>query len=269
MVTSTFMGFSSYTLGFNQKLSAHFKFARSLENPAGFNRALRNVNARLGGPEHFPYGVPEHREEHMGFLLGPGVVALPRDPSHSGSSRDTTEPGEGWAVSSSPEELDQSQGTSWFHASFPGCRRLRTQQIPISVTVALTSSTSLPEYIRSHLICRLPARQTHQPSVQRPPSRWDQIRAANNRGGTLSSWDLIRQNHERNRLLPPSPSQPSTDSRNPVAAGGDRTHGSYDSPDSDSSTAINEHERKWDKRAIDEAQFEAVLEAERRRASQA
>lgn len=111
MVISTFLGFSSYTLGFNQKLSAHFKFARSLENPVGFNQALRNINARLGGPERFPYGVPERREELMGVVLGPGVVALPKDPNVS--SRDTMEPREGWAVSSSSEELlDQNQSTS-------------------------------------------------------------------------------------------------------------------------------------------------------------
>lgn len=112
MAISTFLGFSSYTLGFNQKLSAHFKFARSLENPTGFNRALRNINARLGGPEHFPFGVPERREELMGVVLGPGVVALPKDPNANGSTRDTTELGEDWAASSSSEEQGQSQGTS-------------------------------------------------------------------------------------------------------------------------------------------------------------
>ena len=112
MTISTFLGFSSYTIGFNQKLSSHFKFARSLENPTGFNQALRNVNARLGGPENFPYGVPERREELMSVVLGPGVAALPRDPNVSRKTHDTTQPGEDWAVSSSTEELDQSQGTS-------------------------------------------------------------------------------------------------------------------------------------------------------------
>lgn len=62
----------------------------------------------------------------------------------------------------------------------------------------------------------------------------------------------------------PSPFQPSTHSRDRVKAEGD---GAHDSPDLDSSIAIDESERKWDKRALDEAQFEAVLEAEKRRAS--
>jgi hypothetical protein len=72
-------------------------------------------------------------------------------------------------------------------------------------------------------------------------------------------------------MSPHSPSQPSTHSRNPVgsAAGGSGAQDSYDSPDLDSSIAIDENEKKWAKRALDEAQFEAVLEAERRRASQA
>jgi len=105
---STFLGFGSYTFGFNQKLSAHFRFARTLEDPAGFNRALQNINARLGGPEHFPYGVPERREELMGVALGPHVA---NGPNANGSSPETTEPGEGWAAYP-VQEPDQNQGRS-------------------------------------------------------------------------------------------------------------------------------------------------------------
>lgn len=118
----------------------------------------------------------------------------------------------------------------------------------------------------------LTARQTGQPNVQSPLSKWDQIRAANNKGGTPSSWDLIRQRYERNKIASPSSSHSSTHSPNPAGgtARGDGTYGSYDSSDETGSpVAINENEKKWDKRAFDEAQFEAVLEAERRRASQA
>lgn len=127
------------------------------------------------------------------------------------------------------------------------------------------------EYIRSYSACWPTARPTDQPSVQRPPSKWDEIRAVNNKGGTLSSWDLIRQSHERNKMSPPSSSQPSTHSSNPVggAAREGGIHGSHDSPGLDSSIAIDEDGKKWGKRALDEAQFEAVLEAERRRASKA
>lgn len=214
----TFMGFSSYTFGFNQKLSAHFKFARSLENPKGFNQALRNVNTRLGGPEQFPFGVPERREELMSVTLGPGVTSLSKDTNVNASAHETTEPNEGWNASPSQDGLDQNQ-----------------------------------------------AQQTRQGAVQRSPSKWDEIRTANNKTGAPTSWDLIRQSHERNKM-PPPPSAQSSTSRS--SAGGTIREGTYEpygSPDLDSSLGIDEN--KWDKRALDEAQFEAVLDAERRRAS--
>ena len=68
----------------------------------------------------------------------------------------------------------------------------------------------------------------------------------------------------------PQSSQSATRSRNPTGEAG--AEGTYDrggSPDPDSSTPIDKNERQWDSRASDEAQFEAVLEAERRRASRA
>jgi len=105
---STCLGFGSYTLGFNQKLSAHFRFARTLEDPAGFNKALRNINVRLGGSEHFPYGVPERQEEPMGFAIGPRVA---KDPNVNESPLETTEPGGDWAASL-VQESDQNQGRS-------------------------------------------------------------------------------------------------------------------------------------------------------------
>ncbi|KAG6888677.1 hypothetical protein C0995_006667 [Termitomyces sp. Mi166 len=38
-----------------------------------------------------------------------------------------------------------------------------------------------------------------KPSIN-PPSKWDQIRAANARPSTNSSWDALRQSHERTRV---------------------------------------------------------------------
>ncbi|KAG6877639.1 hypothetical protein C0993_005348 [Termitomyces sp. T159_Od127] len=43
-----------------------------------------------------------------------------------------------------------------------------------------------------------------------PPSKWDQIRAANARPSTNSSWDTLRQNHERTRV-PSASSDPDPD----------------------------------------------------------
>lgn len=130
MAISTLLGCGSYTFGFNQKLTAHSRFARSLENPAGFNRALQNINARLGGPEDFPYGVPERREEPMGVALGPGAVSQSRA---SNASKPPLEPGEDWAASPAQDEPDRNQGMSQyvitvFQASFGAYSAMDTEQ---------------------------------------------------------------------------------------------------------------------------------------------
>ena len=275
---STFLGVGSYTFGFNQKLTAHFRFARSLENPAGFNQALRNVNARIGGPEHFPYGVPERRGEYMGVALGPGVAALSKNPSANKLALETTGPGEDWALSQPQEEQDQNQSKSSYVITTSLASFLLA---PASTNVMCTARTPLCsdppcfasyECINSHTNAGLVAQRTIQPSVQRPPNKWDEIRAANNKAGSLSSWDLIRQNHERNKISSLSSSQPSIRSRHPTGGptGADGVHDRDGSPASfDSPTALDKNEKQWDSRALDEAQFEAVLEAERRRTSQA
>jgi hypothetical protein len=266
---STFLGFGSYTLGFNQKLSAHFKFARSLENPAGFNHALRNINARLGGPEHFPYGVPERRGELMGVVLGPGVAALSGDPNLGESTPETTEPAEGWTVPPSQKQ-EQSQGKYIYvmvscviPAASASTKTTSANQLYLNIDLI-----PLPPLSAFGLTYYLVAQQTSQPNVQRPPSKWGEIRAANNKAGAPSSWDLIRQNHERNRIASsPQPSPHPGDPNEDRNTGGG-THDPYNSPDTYSTTAIDENEKKWDKRALDETQFEAMLEAEKRRTSQ-
>lgn len=69
-------------------------------------------------------------------------------------------------------------------------------------------------------------------------NRWEEIRAANARkAGQSSSWDALRQNHERSRMQGQN-----------GAAGADRLSGETD-------------------RAQEQAQFDALLEAERRIAS--
>lgn len=261
MTISTFLGIGSYTFGFNQKLSAHFRFARSLENPTGFNQALRNINARLGGPEHFPYGVPELREESIAVALGPGVTALSNDKK---PRLETTESGEDWSFPPSQEEPDQNQ-CKFLYVIAAICASCLAQSAPTdakaggkmfrALTLFASPSTSTFD------LTKFSAQQTSQPNAQRPPSKWDEIRAANNKSGSPSSWDLIRQNHERNKMSL-SQSQSSAHSRNP-AGRADGTEAS------NSSIAIDKNEKQWENRAFDESQFEAVLEAERRRASRA
>jgi len=81
-----------------------------------------------------------------------------------------------------------------------------------------------------------------QPITTNPTSsRWGQIRAANSNTGRLSSWDTIRQAHEHNRVQSSSSS-------------GSQQHEALDFERKEEST-----------RALDEAQFDAMLEAERRR----
>ncbi|KAG1761920.1 hypothetical protein EDD22DRAFT_894044 [Suillus occidentalis] len=75
------------------------------------------------------------------------------------------------------------------------------------------------------------------PQATQPKNRWEEIRAANARSvGYVSSWDAIRQRHERNRL-PNSTSSPGND---PPSSG-------------------------MDDRTAEQAKFDAILEAERRR----
>ncbi|KAG2044746.1 hypothetical protein BDR03DRAFT_937151 [Suillus americanus] len=75
------------------------------------------------------------------------------------------------------------------------------------------------------------------PQAAQPKNRWEEIRAANARSsGYASSWDTIRQRHERDRL-PNSTSSPTNDPPSPG----------------------------MDDRAAEQAKFDAILEAERRR----
>lgn len=78
------------------------------------------------------------------------------------------------------------------------------------------------------------------PQVARPKNRWEEIRAANARSaGYVSSWDAIRQRYERNRM----PSSTSSQSNGPPSSA-------------------------TDDRAAEQAKFDAILEAERRRGSE-
>jgi len=69
-------------------------------------------------------------------------------------------------------------------------------------------------------------------------------------------------------MSPPPSSQSSTHSHNPVGGTGG-TYSRDNSTGPGSSVPVDKDEEQWDSRASDEAQFEAVLEAERRRASRA
>lgn len=86
-------------------------------------------------------------------------------------------------------------------------------------------------------ICHSDIFAAPSPQATQPKNRWEEIRAANARSaGYVSSWDTIRQRHERNRLPYPT-SSPSNDT--PSSGMDDRT--------------------------VEQAKFDAMLEAERRK----
>lgn len=82
------------------------------------------------------------------------------------------------------------------------------------------------------------APQTQTPTESPSPSKWDQIRAVNAATTTSSSWDALRQRHEKPRAQ-----------------------------DSDMATAQNPNEQV-DDRTAEQARFDALLEKERNFGSQ-
>jgi len=70
---------------------------------------------------------------------------------------------------------------------------------PCIVANHLSSGPSAPRETPTITATANPA----APSIT-PTSKWQQIRAANSRTSTNSSWDAIRQSHERKRIDDPS-----------------------------------------------------------------
>ncbi|KAH7883660.1 hypothetical protein F5I97DRAFT_1831345 [Phlebopus sp. FC_14] len=114
---------------------------------------------------------------------------------------------------------------------------VRTERIEIQRDDGSANLAQGPEMVREDDWDQ-PQSQSQSAAVNeaRPKSRWEEIRAANARNvGHQSSWDVIRQLHERGKLPPPS------------------------------SRAAVPQSRDVDDRAAEQARFDAILEAERRR----
>jgi len=184
--TSSALG---YLAGFPHKLFYHARFAWSLEDGAGFNQALQNINLRLGGSTPWPYGVPVKDDAFPVAIGNPRVRSSPPSGDEPSFNEDAT-----WNTSSDTSSAPSQQPTA-----------------------------------------------THSSS-----GRWDEIRAANSKSGTLSSWDLLRQAHERSRVQ----NQTESGSQEPEEPSDFDNKGDPTRPPSD------------------EARFSAMLEAERRRSSQ-
>jgi hypothetical protein len=128
------LGFTGYTFGKLSMLRAHYDYVRNLENPAGFEKAMENVQAKLGGL------VPQ------GFVIERVYEPSPDDHSNQNES----------------------------------------------IILPTASDDS-------------PTRQSSQASEQPPLSKWDQIRKMNDNTSKNSSWDTLRQKHERSSSTVKSP----------------------------------------------------------------
>ncbi|EGO03506.1 hypothetical protein SERLA73DRAFT_175014 [Serpula lacrymans var. lacrymans S7.3] len=163
--------------GMLRQVLAHRQFAKALEDPKGFMRALADVHHRLGG------------EGELGFTL--------ERLRNEGTGRNAQVPER---VEQGPEMVDEDY---WDRP------RPSVNESANATVITETSSNT---------------------AASQPAARWNEIRAANARAaGQQSSWDAIRQKHERNRL-----------------------------PNSSSNTVVDE-------RALEQAKFDAMIEAERRK----
>ncbi|KAG9050390.1 hypothetical protein FS837_005735 [Tulasnella sp. UAMH 9824] len=102
-----------------------------------------------------------------------------------------------------------------------------------------------------------PSTTVSQPAV---PNRWEEIRKERSTAQP-TTWDLIRQKHERERLPPSVPTSSSQDEQD-TNGWGSETPGSASSSDVESS-----ENNKGD--PSEQEKFDALLEAERRRSAEA
>lgn len=106
-----------------------------------------------------------------------------------------------------------------------------------------------------------PAPPVHN-NTSRPPNKWDGIRAANAGPTKPSTWDILRQQHERPRVpVPDSNPSPSTD--DPDNSISSDPWGSQSRPAGTSELGA----RAEAERMAEQARFDAMLEAERRRSA--
>lgn len=114
-LTATF----GYAWGFKNKLDGHRKFAGSLEDPAGFNRALEQVNLRLGGTTPWNYGVPTAEDDRFRVVIEnkPERPLNPREFQEQSSDESPT-----WQDTPPSPVVPavQRQGTIDFHFAMSG-----------------------------------------------------------------------------------------------------------------------------------------------------
>ncbi|GJE87628.1 hypothetical protein PsYK624_037110 [Phanerochaete sordida] len=145
-----------------RRASAHLNFVKTLDDRAAFFHALQNVHRRLGGESTLDWlSVPAR--DGGGGAPGPGPMArapLPRADVHG----DVPQPVEGDAPWTAAEPFPRAGGASAAEAAPPDTPGAQGAQV-----------------------------------AAHAKSRWNEIRTANARGAQASSWDALRQQHERRR----------------------------------------------------------------------
>ncbi|KAJ3490576.1 hypothetical protein NLI96_g1355 [Meripilus lineatus] len=96
-----------------------------------------------------------------------------------------------------------------------------------------------------------------EPTTSRPTTRWDEIRMANARGSAKdSSWEALRQSHERDRVSEASPSPPDIYDNN------------QQQQQQQQQQKLQQHQPSGtlrdQERTKEQAKFDALLEAERK-----
>lgn len=196
-----------YIYGTFRQASGHMKFQAMLEDPVGMEQAMENVNIRQGGTN--PLNITFRFKQVSNGETSSSI----RQQSHTADS--TTWPSDsGTDAPPAPPPLPNvSQKRS------PGMVSTQTW------TDMCNSMTSVNEAVQEN-------------------GRWAQIRKANNPSAQDSSWDRLRQTHERAGMKQPAAAAPgssATSSNSPERYSGDD-----------------------DERARQQAEFDALLEAERR-----
>jgi len=213
-------------MGQTQRAVAHMNFNKKLENPNGFAQALQNVNIRTGGVKPLDWTLPNVKVKDR---RGPEAT-IPA-PSEESEGVEQSSP-EGW------EPVDDGDNTTVVTRPAPSS----TEE---SVTVGPSSQSSGPL----------------------SKSRWDELRAANAKSTAVnSSWDALRQTHERQRITPNNDNSSSSTSST-TDAFTDTPFTRVQSSQSNTNTLQTQTAAPPDdERTIDQAHFDAMLEAERKMA---
>lgn len=194
IVAATIMAYlTGKIIGQVSRLKSHIAFTRSLDNPSGFEQAIEHIYAK--GPDGasgkklgFSVGwdVPSQGGA-QGGVVGEVLGMQGHEEVIRRKRKQEDEELGGFTSLPAPEPVADSQQAN-STADFP--RSANSSPSPSDSSFASTSS--LPS--------STPSASEPDSGAANSKSKWDEIRAANSRGVNPSSWDSIRQSHERTRV---------------------------------------------------------------------